>query len=98
MADTSRYGSLIYNNAGELLSFLEKQSGSGTINSGIYCFRTKIFSDIMNLQLPTSLEKDIIPSFLDLNKIYVFPSKGDFIDIGTMKVYRLQVLLLKRVF
>ena len=84
VADTSRYGSLIYNNAGELLSFREKQSGSGTINSGIYCFRTKIFSDIKNLQLPTSLEKEIIPNFLDLNKkIYVLPTKGDFIDIGT---------------
>ena len=37
----------------------------------------------MNLQLPTSLEKDIIPSFLDLNKkIYVFRQR-DFIEIGT---------------
>ena len=82
--DTSRFGSLNFNDAGVLLSFREKQSGAGTINSGIYLFRKNTFSDIKNHQLPTSLEKEIIPTLLDLNKrIFILPTKGDFIDIGT---------------
>ncbi len=84
VADTSRYGSLVYNGEEVLLSFREKQSGSGTINAGTYLFRKKIFSDIKNWQLPTSLEKEIIPTFLELKKrIFVLPTKGSFIDIGT---------------
>ena len=40
--DTSRYGSLIFDDSNNLLRFSEKENGQGLINGGIYLFRHKI--------------------------------------------------------
>ena len=84
MEDASRYGTLNFNEFGQLLEFREKAPGAGVINTGAYLFTRQAFSQVANPARPLSLEVDVIPSMIKSGiHIKVLPINSQFIDIGT---------------
>lgn len=84
MNDSSRFGTLEFNENMLLTSFSEKRAQRGVINAGIYLFRPELFLEASHDHIPSSLEKDIIPSFINNGKkFYVAKERKPFIDIGT---------------
>ncbi len=84
MNDTSRYGTLKYDENMSLISFEEKKPGSGTINSGVYLFSSDFYEIRSNRIQPLSMERDVIPAMLESGKkICVISEISPFIDIGT---------------
>ncbi len=84
MEDASRYGTLNFNEFGQLLEFREKAPGAGVINTGAYLFTRQAFSRVANPARPISLEVDVIPSMIESGvHINVLPINSQFIDIGT---------------
>ncbi len=87
VVDTSRYGTVLLNDRGEIVSFREKgeKKGAGLINAGIYVLdRTTIENIPASKQL--SLEKDIFPQYLG-HSLRGFLTEGFFIDIGSPEDY-----------
>jgi len=81
--DASRYGTLHVSPQGDLLSFIEKRAGSGTVNAGVYFFKSHLLNDFPE-RVPLSIEADIFPRLLNNGaRISVCHSEGSFIDIGT---------------
>ncbi|PZV28108.1 MAG: nucleotidyltransferase [Snowella sp.] len=81
--DTSRFGSLVYDEQKTLLQFAEKQSGKGVINGGVYLLRNKLVQQFPT-NFPLSFEYDIFPSLLQQQIcLKVHPVTAPFLDIGT---------------
>lgn len=81
--DTSRFGSLVYDEQKTLLQFAEKQSGAGVINGGVYLLRNKLVQQFPT-NFPLSFEYDIFPSLLQQKIcLKVHPVEAPFLDIGT---------------
>jgi D-glycero-alpha-D-manno-heptose 1-phosphate guanylyltransferase len=81
--DASRYGTLGIGSAGELLRFIEKQPGSGVINSGIYLLRHSLLKESPQ-RTPLSLENDVFPSWLARGmRLQTVVTEAPFLDIGT---------------
>ncbi len=84
MEDSSRYGTLNFDNKNELISFEEKKPGSGIINTGVYLFTKDIFFGVEAFTRPLSLERDLIPAMITNGvKIRIINEQRPFIDIGT---------------
>ena len=86
--DTHRYGRVIVNDFGKILSFEEKmheKNMGGYINGGIYVFNKNIFQYIPS-NVMQSIEKQTLPSLAGAN-LYGFISTGYFIDIGIPEDY-----------
>ncbi|OGV65345.1 MAG: hypothetical protein A2283_05885 [Lentisphaerae bacterium RIFOXYA12_FULL_48_11] len=86
--DTSRFGRVIIDKDGRIVSFLEKNSddAAGYINAGVYVFQKTLFDDVVK-DIPISLERDLMPLFLKKG-VYGFITKENFIDVGTPESYR----------
>ena len=83
VADASRYGSLICDEQGNLLTFAEKQAGSGVINGGVYLFRHRVLAQFSD-QIPLGFEQDVFPQLLSQGvKLKVISVAAPFLDIGT---------------
>ena len=81
--DASRYGSLVINDSGNLLSFAEKRPGQGIINGGVYLFRHQVL-DKFPSGVPLSFEYDVFPALLQQKlTIKVHQIEAPFLDIGT---------------
>ncbi|XTZ20696.1 MAG: sugar phosphate nucleotidyltransferase [cyanobacterium endosymbiont of Rhopalodia fuxianensis] len=81
--DTSRYGSLVTDKFGNLISFAEKRQGTGIINSGVYLFRHQVLEKFPS-RFPLSFEYDVFPALLKKKKlIKVHQIQAPFLDIGT---------------
>lgn len=83
--DGRRFGTLRFDEDGNLLAFAEKQAeaGPGTINAGIYYFHSSTIPKFPK-QRPLSFETDVFPELLRLKtNIYVHTVAAPFIDIGT---------------
>lgn len=79
--DSHRYGSVVFDPSGVVLSFNEKNKKlTGTINAGIYCIDREILHMIPDGNV--SLEKEIFPKLIN-NGLNVFENDGFFVDIGT---------------
>jgi NDP-sugar pyrophosphorylase family protein len=85
--DTQRYGAVSVNEAGRIVSFIEKREGSGEglINGGVYVFARQVL-DLIPAGQPVSLEKDIFPKLIEQD-LYGLPLKGYFVDIGVPADY-----------
>ncbi len=90
VSDTSRYGRVEVDNAGKVLNFAEKgdTTGVGWINAGIYLIKRELISEIRNDQA-ISLEKEILPTWIQDKRVYSYRTQGKFIDIGTPTSYAL---------
>ena len=89
MDDACRFGRVVLGEDGRIIAFLEKESNkdeSGYINAGVYVLERILF-DAIDADVPLSLERDLMPSFLTKG-IYGFPTKKEFIDMGTPESYR----------
>ena len=88
--DASRYGIVNFDKDNKIVSFHEKNphSKSGWVNSGIYYFPKKWFNQTSTNITPISLEKDMIPQWLNEGRnLSVFRDLVRFIDIGTPESY-----------
>jgi D-glycero-alpha-D-manno-heptose 1-phosphate guanylyltransferase len=83
MPDASRYGSLVYDQEENLISFAEKKPGAGVINAGVYLLRHDLINKFPP-QIPLSFEEEVFPSLLQQGvKIKVHIVDAPFLDIGT---------------
>ncbi len=88
--DPTKYGVLITDESTNLVEKFQEKSDycppvggcvPMPINSGVYCLEPEIFSYIQpNKKI--SIEKDVFPRIAEENKLYHFPIKGIWKDIG----------------
>jgi D-glycero-alpha-D-manno-heptose 1-phosphate guanylyltransferase len=91
--DAHRYGRLMREN-GQVTGFVEKGlSGPGLINAGCYVLpRAQL--DAFQPGQPFSLEQDFLVPLVRTDKVDLFVTEGEFIDIGIPEDYwRAQTLL-----
>jgi NDP-sugar pyrophosphorylase family protein len=96
--DTARYGRVVIDEDGRVIEFQEKAPSphnASLINAGIYVFEPYILNYIPSGR-SVSLEEETFPAILAAGeKLYGFPVKGTFVDIGTPEgYYALKRLLL----
>jgi len=88
--DSSRYGTVLLDNARNILSFQEKQASrqSGLINGGVYLIKSSGFS---NADMPDqfSLEHDFFPKIVASGSVVKgYVSSDYFLDIGIPEDYQ----------
>lgn len=94
--DVKRYGTVVTEDNGRIVDFLEKgqKSGVGKINGGIYLLNKSIIEKIANFTGNFSMEKDVFERYYANYPFYGFPFNEYFIDIGIPEDYhRAQVEL-----
>jgi D-glycero-alpha-D-manno-heptose 1-phosphate guanylyltransferase len=83
MTDAARYGTIEVNSAGELVAFNEKRPGAGTINAGVYLFRSSVV-ELFSRPGPLSFEKEVFPELaVRKARLKVCVTQAPFLDIGT---------------
>ena len=83
VADTGRYGRLIVSDSGALKGFVDKRSGRGIINAGVYLLRDEFVRSLGQVR-PLSFERDVFPeAWKDGSRLHVVVTNGAFLDIGT---------------
>ena len=87
MDNCNRYGSVVLDENGMILSFSEKSSvsGSGLINAGVYLIERRLVETIEKDRM-VSLERDIFPNIIGKGLTGVV-GEGVFVDIGTPESY-----------
>ena len=88
LEETSRFGTVKINQEKRVTGFFEKNidSEAGYINGGIYCIR-KDFLLGYPLGKSFSIEKDCFEKSYADSKIFGYPARGYFIDIGIPEDY-----------
>ena len=82
-ADTGCYGRLTVSASGALDGFVEKRSGRGIINTGVYVFRDEFVRSLGRVRR-LSFERDVFPAAVqDGTRLHVTVTHGAFLDIGT---------------
>jgi D-glycero-alpha-D-manno-heptose 1-phosphate guanylyltransferase len=83
VADAARFGSLEFASDGRLRRFVEKRPGAGTINAGVYAFRTALLESFP-ARRPLAFETDVFPRLIAGGAhVRVHPVAAPFLDIGT---------------
>jgi NDP-sugar pyrophosphorylase family protein len=88
VGNPGRYGLVEFDKNHGITSFNEKQTkaGEGHINAGIYLFKREIFNGVEEGRT-ISLEKELMPLFINNNGVYALTTHGKSIDIGTPETY-----------
>jgi D-glycero-alpha-D-manno-heptose 1-phosphate guanylyltransferase len=88
LEDTSRFGTVQVNADKRVTGFTEKDpdSEAGYINGGIYLITRKFFS-LHSFGKKFSIEKDCFEKCYKESRIYGYPAKGYFLDIGIPEDY-----------
>ena len=86
--DTSRYGTVRIDNEKRVTGFFEKNQDSepGYINGGIYLIN-KNFMVSSSFGKKFSIEKDCFEKCYNNSKIFGYPARGYFLDIGIPEDY-----------
>ncbi|MFC2101436.1 nucleotidyltransferase family protein [Bacteroidota bacterium] len=89
LEDTGRYGRVTMNRNRRIEGFEEKQEGAGRgyINGGIYVIE-KMFLLEPEFRGRFSIEKDCFENYFSTSRMFGFPSKSYFIDIGIPDTYK----------
>jgi D-glycero-alpha-D-manno-heptose 1-phosphate guanylyltransferase len=88
MKNFDRYGAVVTNEEGKIISFREKAFyAEGNINGGIYILSKKLF-DKAPLSGKFSFEKDLMERYVSQIPLYGFPFDDYFIDIGIPEDYQ----------
>jgi D-glycero-alpha-D-manno-heptose 1-phosphate guanylyltransferase len=83
LTDASRYGSLVSDGEGNLISFAEKKPGAGVVNAGVYLLRHSLVAQFPQ-KTPLSFEQEVFPELLTRGiKFKVHLVEAPFLDIGT---------------
>ncbi|MCS7206107.1 MAG: nucleotidyltransferase family protein [Leptospiraceae bacterium] len=86
--DCKRYGSVLLDDDGRIVQFIEKREGiECLINGGVYLLSRALVESI-SLKAPFSLERDFLEKTYKEKKFYGFVSDGYFIDIGIPEDYQ----------
>lgn len=87
VSDTSRYGRVLTNADGRVLSFEEKREGSGPgwINAGIYLLERALLEEIPSGRA-VSLEREMFPNWIS-RSLGGYARECPFLDIGTPESY-----------
>ena len=88
LEDTSRFGSVIIDQAKQIVGFTEKQTGAGPgyINGGIYLINKGFFT---RNEFPGkfSIEKDCFEKQYSDSRMFGYIARGYFLDIGIPEDY-----------
>jgi NDP-sugar pyrophosphorylase family protein len=86
--DCSRFGRIHVAPDGRIVRFEEKpqDGGPGWVNAGIYLIQRTAIEEVPP-DRPLSLERDLLPGWLDSRLLCAFPCRGRFLDIGTPESY-----------
>jgi NDP-sugar pyrophosphorylase family protein len=89
--DASRYGSVLLNGKGRIVTFTEKsaerEASSGLINAGVYVLEPNILASIPVAE-KVSIERTVFPSFMrNGSRLYGYEGQEFFVDIGTPEGY-----------
>ena len=86
MPNTERFGAVVFENQQAIACSTKKRSsaGEGWINNGFYILAPYLFRAYKGA---FSIEKDMFPSLCENQQLYVFPSEGEFVDIGIREDY-----------
>ncbi len=87
--DTGRYGRVTMNRDRRITGFAEKQeqAGKGYINGGVYIIEKQFLME-PELRGKFSIEKDCFEQYYSDSRLFGFPSKGYFLDIGIPEDYQ----------
>ena len=92
--DASRFGILETDDEYRVVGFDEKPSQpSGTLGSmGIYAFNTAILEEVLRADHARTGSRhdfggDIIPRMIETHRVYAFPYRGYWVDVGTIEAY-----------
>lgn len=92
--EASRFGILETNEEYEVLSFEEKPAQPrGTLASmGIYAFNPNVLHEVLTedqsrAESSHDFGGDIIPPMVKTHRVYAFPYRGYWVDVGTMEAY-----------
>jgi NDP-sugar pyrophosphorylase family protein len=88
VAGASRFGRVGIHASGQVNRFAEKTAvpGPDWINAGIYLLQRSLVEEIP-LGQPRSLERDLMPTWVERRCCYGFRCAGRFLDIGTPEAY-----------
>ncbi len=89
--DTSRFGSVLADEEGNVARFVEKPSGSegaggGWINAGVYVLEPSVL-DLIGSDRPVSMEREVFPHLAREGALYALRSEDYWIDAGTPRSY-----------
>jgi NDP-sugar pyrophosphorylase family protein len=86
--DVDRYGRVATTAEGLVTAFVEKQpaSGPGWINAGVYLLERRLIKEIPTGR-PVSLEREMLPSWIEGKKVYGHRRARPFLDVGTPESY-----------
>jgi NDP-sugar pyrophosphorylase family protein len=91
-ADPSRFGSIEVDGRGRVLRFVEKEAlaqgppRAGWINAGVYLLCRDLIAELPPGQ-PLSLERDVLPAWVERGGVHGHRDEGRFLDIGTPESY-----------
>jgi D-glycero-alpha-D-manno-heptose 1-phosphate guanylyltransferase len=88
VADASRFGRVEMSAQGRVSRFVEKQdnAGPGWINAGVYALNRGLFQEVLPGVI-CSLERELLPGWVDTMRMFAVKSQGRFLDIGTPEDY-----------
>lgn len=80
--DLADYGSVDVNDKWRVVGFQEKDSSkkSGYVNAGVYLATKQVFEDKRGM---FSLERDLLPELVQEHRVFGYPARNPFVDIGT---------------
>ncbi|WP_407049802.1 HAD-IIIA family hydrolase [Methyloraptor flagellatus] len=86
--DGSRYGAVSVGPDGLVVAFDEKREGSGRqlINAGVYVLRRDAVAATIRNE-PTSIERDVFPTWVADRRLEAVQAQGYFIDIGLPETF-----------
>ncbi|HVS35971.1 MAG TPA: nucleotidyltransferase family protein [Gemmataceae bacterium] len=86
--DASRFGRVIASPNGRIDAFAEKEAGCrpGWINAGVYLLQRSLVEETPTGG-PMSLERDLLPKWIEQGVVYGRRAEGPFMDIGTPESY-----------
>jgi glucose-1-phosphate adenylyltransferase len=94
MDDASRFGTLVTGHDGRVVGFEEKppQPRSNLISMGIYVFERDILVRRLeeDAHVPGSRRdfgRDIVPRMVEMDRVYAYPFRGYWQDVGTIQSY-----------
>jgi NDP-sugar pyrophosphorylase family protein len=89
-ADPSRFGSVAVDDRGRVQRFAEKEARgpprAGWINAGVYLLCRDLIAELPAGR-PLSLERDVLPAWVERRQVYGHRAEGRFLDIGTPESY-----------
>jgi D-glycero-alpha-D-manno-heptose 1-phosphate guanylyltransferase len=87
--DARRFGRVRLDDAGLIRGFDEKRGpeGAGWINAGLYLLGLDLIRTIPS-GVAISLEREVLPIWVEAELVHGCPGEGTFLDIGTPESYR----------